>query len=193
MKQILLIMLMLTTIGAFAQDFSIGPEKVSSDTNKSPLEKTGKQKSDSTLTIKERLYFGGNLGAQFGTVTFVDISPMIGIKIHPIWSLGIQSTGQYLNNARLGYSTTILGITTFSRVKVYNELFLQGEYGILNGNFSVFNGERETIQTLLLGGGYSYGLGSKMKMYGTVMFDVLRDIKNPYTNPLIRIGFSYNF
>lgn len=193
MKQILLLILSLTTIGAFSQDFSIGPEKVSSDTNKSPLEKTSDQKSDSTLTFKERIYFGGNIGAQFGTVTFVDLSPMVGVKIHPIWSVGIQTTGQYLNNSVLGYNTTILGITSFTRVKVYSELFLQGEYGVLNGNFSAYGDQRETIQTFLLGGGYSYGLGSKIKMYGTVLFDVLQDIKNPYTNPLIRIGFSYNF
>lgn len=193
MKQSLLVIFIFISISAFAQDFSIGPEKVTKDTTKTPLEKTSNQKSDSTLTLKERIYFGGNVGAQFGTVTFVDLSPMVGIKIHPIWSVGIQTTGQYLNNSVLGYNTTILGLTSFTRVKVYSELFLQGEYGILNGNFSVYSGERETIQTLLFGGGYSYGLGSKMKMYGTVMFDVLQDIKNPYSNPLIRIGFSYNF
>ncbi|HAZ26673.1 MAG TPA: hypothetical protein DCY95_20610, partial [Algoriphagus sp.] len=36
--------------------------------------------SDS-VSFKDRLYFGGNFGMQFGTVTLLDISPLVGVMI----------------------------------------------------------------------------------------------------------------
>ncbi|MBK7029795.1 MAG: hypothetical protein IPH45_11510 [Bacteroidales bacterium] len=39
----------------------------------------------------ERLFYGGSLGLQFGSVTLVDISPLIGYKITP--RIGVTTTG----------------------------------------------------------------------------------------------------
>jgi len=42
--------------------------------NKKPLE----QKE--FKSFKERIYVGGNVGAWFGTTTFVNLSPLVGVK-----------------------------------------------------------------------------------------------------------------
>jgi len=31
--------------------------------------------------IKDRLYYGGNFAAQFGTITFIDVSPLVGVML----------------------------------------------------------------------------------------------------------------
>jgi len=55
------------------------------------------QKSDSTDNMnslsnspfKDRLVFGGNIGANFGTRTFIEVSPVIGYRIKPKLITGI--------------------------------------------------------------------------------------------------------
>ncbi|TNF44384.1 MAG: hypothetical protein EP311_01250, partial [Cytophagales bacterium] len=54
---------------------------------------------DST-SLKDRMFFGGNLGLQFGTVTFIDISPLAGVMITPRLSAGAGITYQYYDDNR---------------------------------------------------------------------------------------------
>ena len=43
-------------------------------------------------SFKERLFFGGNVGAWFGSTTYVNISPLVGCKITKQFSLGAGVT-----------------------------------------------------------------------------------------------------
>jgi hypothetical protein len=177
---------------AVAQEFSIGPEKKANE--EELIEKVPAEKKDTTkVKLKDRIYFGGTVGAQFGNYTFVDFSPMIGLKVNKVVSFGAQSTFQYLSYNSQNYSSNIIGISGFTRVMVYRELFLQAEYGVVNGNFKLIDEQRETLENFLLGAGYNYILDQHFKMYGTVLFNVLQTPYHPYQNPLIRVGFSYGF
>lgn len=177
---------------ALAQEFSIGPEKKANE--EELIEEIPEEKKDTTtVKLKHRIYFGGTIGAQFGSYTFIDFSPMMGIKLNKVVSFGAQSTFQYLSYNSQNYSSNILGISGFTRVKVYSELFFQAEYGVVNGNFNLVDEKRETLTNFLIGAGYSYVLDQHFKMYGTVLFNVLQTPYHPYQNPLIRVGFSYNF
>ena len=44
---------------------------------------------------KERVFFGGNLGAQFGSYTFINLAPLVGFKITDRLSIGTQLQYQY--------------------------------------------------------------------------------------------------
>ena len=51
------------------------------------------------------IFLGGNVGATFGTVTLVNISPMIGYKFTDRTIAGISLTYQYYKDAR--YTPTL--------------------------------------------------------------------------------------
>ncbi len=46
--------------------------------------------------LKERLFYGGSLGLQFGTVTDIDISPIIGLWLLPRLNIAAGPKYRYL-------------------------------------------------------------------------------------------------
>ena len=40
------------------------------------------------MRLADRIFYGGNLGLQFGTITFIDASPLIGYRLTDKLSLG---------------------------------------------------------------------------------------------------------
>ena len=45
--------------------------------------------------FKDRLYLGGTVGAWFGTTTYVNLSPILGIKINKKFSVGVGAIYNY--------------------------------------------------------------------------------------------------
>jgi hypothetical protein len=70
-------------------------------------------------SFKDRMYFGGNLGLQFGTVTLIDVSPLAGVMITPKFSSGIGATYQYYDDNRFqGSAGSSYGGRFFTRYNV---------------------------------------------------------------------------
>ena len=46
-------------------------------------------------TFASHLFFGGGLGLQFGSMTLIEISPLVGYKITPKFSIGVSPTYKY--------------------------------------------------------------------------------------------------
>src|SRR5690625_7764740 len=44
---------------------------------------------------KEKLFFGGNIGLSFGSMTYINLSPLIGYRFSKMLSAGIQINGVY--------------------------------------------------------------------------------------------------
>ena len=78
----------------------------------------------------QRASFGGYLGLQFGTITVIDISPMMIYKVTERFYPGIGFTYQYIKNSQYepDYSTSAYGGSIFARFHVWQDLFVQGEY-----------------------------------------------------------------
>ena len=43
---------------------------------------------DGIVSFKERLFYGGNFWLQWGTVTFIDVSPVVGYRVNERFSMG---------------------------------------------------------------------------------------------------------
>ena len=41
------------------------------------------------IPFKDRIFVGGNLGLTFGTITNIEIAPLIGYMLTPSWSAGV--------------------------------------------------------------------------------------------------------
>ncbi|TFV93370.1 hypothetical protein E4S40_14030 [Algoriphagus kandeliae] len=151
--------------------------------------------SDST-SFKDRLYFGGNFGMQFGTITLIDVSPLAGVMITDRYSAGLGITYQYFDDRRyIGGSSSTYGWRVFNRYNVLPNIFLHAEFESINfDNYNLLTDRFERIWAngLFLGGGYfaPFG-GGRGGANFTFLYNVLHDnLRSPYGEPyVIRVGF----
>jgi len=151
------------------------------------------------------LFYGGNLGLQFGNVTLVDISPLIGYKINPRVGIGLSPTYKYFAYKSYYYyydspdlKTNVFGASIFGRVIVYENLFAHAEYEYLTYKIKEDSqGSTQTYtkdyQSVLVGGGYREPISEHSFMYILMLWNLNETIDSPYTNPIIRVGFSLGF
>jgi hypothetical protein len=155
-------------------------------------------------SVWDRMFFGGNLGLQFGDLTYIDVSPLVGYKITEQFHAGIGATYIYYkyNDYYGSYETSIYGGRIFSRYYPFENFFAHIEYEILNlevpagpssanGNYE--NLVRDNINSLMVGGGYAQPLGGNAAMVIMLLFNLTEEPYSPYANPIIRIGFTAGF
>lgn len=145
-------------------------------------------------SFKERLYFGGNIGAWFGSTTYVNLSPLIGCKITKEFSLGGGFTYNYYSQTYLGqrYVSTIYGGNAFARYHIFENLFAQvgwDRLSVLDYNATIPN-SRVWVDNILLGGGYRQSFSDHGSFVAAVFYNINQTPLSPYQNPIIQIGFN---
>jgi len=146
----------------------------------------------------EKLFFGGGLGLQFGTVTQIEVSPLIGYKVTERFHTGIGLSYSYYNDKRftptLSYST--YGASVFTRFYIIEGFFAHAEVEELNVEvytslYPTVESYRKWIDSYLVGGGYFQKIGQRSGIYFLILWNLNETEFTPYTNPVIRIGFSF--
>jgi len=147
--------------------------------------------------LKERIFFGGDLGLSFGNqITYIRVAPMVGYNVSPRFSFGLGPSYQYWEDKRFvpKLESTIWGASSFMRYFVLDQIFLQTEFEVLNLEEIDFNPgddirqDRVTIPVWFVGGGYGSRIGNG-GFFVSVMYDLIGDINSPYPNDLvIRVG-----
>ena len=152
-------------------------------------------KEEKASSFMDKLFFGGGLGLQFGDVTQIEVSPIIGYKVTPRFHAGLGFSYSYYNDKRytptLDFST--YGASIFTRFFIYEGLFAQAEAEALNTKIFYYSGatERRWIESYFIGGGYYLPIGKRSGMYLLVLWNLNETEFTPYPNPVIRIGFSF--
>ncbi len=145
--------------------------------------------------FKDRIFLGGNLGLQFGTQTYIDVSPLIGYKITDRFSSGIGVTYiyyRYKDNV-YSYNTNIYGGRVFSRYFFTENIFGHAEFEVLNmellstNNYQYY---RKNIYTPMIGAGYIQRFSNQSGIYLLLLYNLNDSAESPYSNPIIRIGFN---
>jgi hypothetical protein len=145
--------------------------------------------------LKDRLYYGGNFGMSFGTITFIDVSPLVGAMITTKLSGGVGATYQYFNDKRfVGGESSLYGGRVFGRYNVFPNFFAHTEYEMVN--FDLYNMvsesfQREWVPGFFLGAGYFAPFGNRGGANFTFLYNLMFDNqRSPYNEPyVIRIGF----
>lgn len=148
--------------------------------------------------ILDRIDFGGYLGAQFGDVTFIEISPLASYRITPKFHAGLGLTYMYYNysDPYTKYSSSSYGGSVFARYFIWRDLFVHAEYAPLYRTYSTPPNIPATLdkapwaQDVLIGGGYRQWVGDKAFMSIMFLWNINESIYSPYSNPIIRIGFG---
>ena len=123
-----------------------------------------KSKSEA-IPFKDRLMVNGNFGLQFGDITLIDLSPMVGYKFSDRFVAGPGVMYQYLGLKNYG-SYHIYGGKVFGRAAVFEKIFAHTEYELLNlprltqnPATKEIDETRTNISSLLVGGGYRLMIG----------------------------------
>ncbi|NSW95853.1 MAG: hypothetical protein HPY62_14180, partial [Bacteroidales bacterium] len=135
-----------------------------------------KRKKEEIPPLKERIFFGGSFGLQFGTFTDIQASPVIGLWVLPRVGVATGPNFRYYKDPL--DRTTIYGGRTYVQyvflrdiasivpLNIHLGLFLHGEYEILSLESSFFkyppyDSERFLTKTFLAGGGINQPVGKR--------------------------------
>ncbi len=159
---------------------------------------------DKKKALLQRIRVGvGNIGLQFGPVTYVSIAPTVGyMAIKDRLEVGI---GPILIYQRIKYSNNfvqsffVYGASIYTRGYVFRGLFLQARYDVVNKPSNVDLNRRLNVHHILLGAGYTQAMGKVGFFNASILFNVLRNNESIYRGTfgdnfplLLDFGFSFN-
>ena len=188
MKKTLLlsIALILITLGSFAQDTTATRTPEPTDPKKEPF--------------KDRLFFGGNLGLYFGSLTYVNVSPTIGYRFTDRFGAGLGPAYSYYSDKRdkkYTYTTNTYGGRLFGQYLISDQLMAYSEYEVINvevPNLLFTKLIRKNISSLFIGGGYLQRFGGGNSGVSLMLlYNVLESDYSIYENPIIRTGINIGF
>lgn len=156
--------------------------------------------------LKDRLFYGGSFGLQFGTYTDIDFSPVIGIWMLPRVAIAAGPDFRYYKDPY--DKTTIYGGKAYIEFMFLQDmdnliplglhlgLYLHGEYEVLSLESSFFklppyDSDRFINSTFLAGGGIRQPLGRRSSLNLTFLWAVNESGYGFYGNPEIRLSFMF--
>jgi hypothetical protein len=151
----------------------------------------------------------------FGTITYIEVAPMVGYQVLERLSVGLgphyiyQSVKASPYNP-YSYQTHSYGLKGFARfslitnaeeflpIKLFSELFVHTEYEGLSMDKAYYvplstDGDRIIFQGFLVGGGLSQRVGMYNTISITILWNINESTYSPYSNPIFRVSFNAYF
>lgn len=159
-------------------------------------------KPKDTRPFSERIWFGGGVGLSFGTVTAIQVDPLVGYKVDQDgkFSVGVGGSYWYYQDNRFTPSInyTGYGYRTFARYRFIPQLYAHTEFLHLNVeryDYTTDMVARIWVPHVLVGAGYVQQLAGRSSIYFQILFDVLQDPNSVYANqgPIISGGIGIGF
>lgn len=165
-----------------------------------------KRKKKEIPPLRERIFFGGSFGLQFGTFTDIQASPVIGLWVLPRIGVAAGPNFRYYKDPL--DRTVIYGGRTYIQyaflrdigsiipINIHLGLFLHGEYEVLSLESSFFKyppyeSERFLSNTILVGGGINQPIGRRASVNIMFLWPLNDEGYGLYSNPEIRVGFIF--
>ena len=163
---------------------------------------SGQKSREEKPPLRERMFFGGGLGLQFGTYTDIQVTPIVGLWVRPRIAIAAGPNFRYYKYQ--GYESTMYGGNAYVQfvpvqdinnaipIGLHMGIFLHLEDDLLNFDDPYVDNARVTVNTVLGGFGIRQMLGTRSSL--NLMFlwafneSPLYDL---YSNPEIRISFNF--
>lgn len=149
-------------------------------------------------TVLDRMFWGGSFGLQLGTFTNISLLPVLGYRASETFWLG--AGGVYHFRSFRGSSVHNYGGRVFAQQEVFSRFLLHGEYEMINVEYPSFNQNtglydfsRRFVGLPLAGLGYRQRIGERGAADILLLYNFNDSFANPYSNPVIRAGFSFPF
>jgi len=167
---------------------------------------SGQKNREAPPPFRERLFFGGNFGLQFGTITDIQVSPVVGLWVLPRLAVAVgpdyrfykyryDRTSIYGGKCYMQF-VIIKDINTFLPIGANTGIFLHIEDELLSlkstfwKNPPVFS-DRFYINTVLAGGGISQQIGRRSSLNIMALWPLSDSGYGVYSNPEIRVSFNF--
>lgn len=160
-----------------------------------------------TPPVKERLFYGGSLGLMFGTITDIQISPVIGFWVMPRVAVAVGPTYRYYKDqidrtAIYGGRSyiqfvVIQDINSVLPVGVHTGVFFHVEDELLSLKTSFWKNpppyktDRFYVNTVLAGAGISQQIGRRSSLNLMILWPLNDSVYEIYSKPEIRISFLF--
>lgn len=156
--------------------------------------------------LRERIFFGGSLGLQFGTITDIEIEPVAGLWLRPRIAVALGPTYRFYKDPV--FRTDLYGGRVYSEFVFIKDLdavipmgvhlgfFLHAEDDLLSLQSSVwkdppYTSSRFYVNTVLGGFGISQPLGPKASMNFQILWALNDSFYDLYSDPEFRISFTF--
>lgn len=162
---------------------------------------SGQKSRNETPPLKERLFYGGSLGLQFGTYTDIDVSPVIGLWVLPRLNVAVGPKYRYQKyydeRANMyggrAYSQFffIRDLNNLIPMGVHLGLFLHAEDEFFRFYYTDGTDSEELFSnTPLVGAGISEPLGRRASL-NLMFLWALDDPNDFYDDPEIRFSIIF--
>jgi hypothetical protein len=156
--------------------------------------------------LKDRLFYGGSFSLSLGTLTNIEIAPVIGIWALPRIAVAVGPTYWFykyredqtnIYGGRTYVEWVFLrGMEKFIPLGANTSLFLHCEDEMLSLDSYywrnvVYKPNRFIVNTVLAGGGLSQQLGRRSSLNIMVLWVLDDSGYSLYSNPVIRLGFVF--
>lgn len=135
---------------------------------------------------RHRIIVGGDFGLGFGTITNIELLPVVGWRVNERLSVMTGPMYTYYRDGRFNpaFQTSFYGARALSRFTVYDRFFIQGEYNVLS--FESFGNARVSKDFFLAGPGLTSGPFSF-----SILFFIYQPGNSPFVSPFLMRGGLY--
>ena len=166
------------------------------------------QKStDDTPPVKDRLFYGGSFGLMFGTITDIQVSPVIGFWVLPRVAVAagptyryykdqIDRTALYGGRAYVQF-VVIQDLGSLLHVGGHTGIFIHVEDELLSLKTSFwqnpppYKSDRFYVNSVLAGAGLSQQIGRRSSLNFMLLWPLNETVYEIYTKPEMRISFIF--
>lgn len=167
---------------------------------------SGQKAREEKPPLRERVFFGGSFGLQLGTITDIQVSPVIGLWVLPRVAIAVGPDYRFYkdrNNSTNIYGgkcytqfIVIKNINSFLPVGANTGIFLHLEDDLISLESSAwkyppFTSDRFYLNTLLAGGGISQQIGRRSSLNIMVLWALNEPVYPVYSVPEIRVSFNF--
>jgi hypothetical protein len=175
-----------------------------------PLAAEGQRKRDAAPPFRERLFYGGNFGLQFGTITDIQVSPVIGFWVLPRLAVAVGPDYRFYKEKFFNYSdkthiyggkayveiTVLRNINSVIPIGANTDIILHLENNLLSLESEFFKNppltsERFLMNTVLGGPGISQQIGKRSALNILVLWALNEPEVRIYSTPEIRFSFMF--
>jgi hypothetical protein len=154
------------------------------------------------LPSRERIYVGGYIGLQIGTITAIVVSPTVAYRFTNRLTMGVGGTYQYYRDRGWGVSpefsasTNIFGGSVFARYNITRQIFAHTEFEALNLDSQMGFGTGSSLDgrfweyNYFAGGGYRTPLGPRAYLNLMILYNFNSESVVHYQNPVFRFGLD---
>jgi hypothetical protein len=156
--------------------------------------------------LRERLFIGGNFGLQFGTLTDIQVSPVVGLWVLPRLAIAVGPDYRFYKYrtektniiGAKGYMqfVVIKDITSVIPMGTNTSILLHVEDEVLSLESAFWKdppvlSNRFYINTLMAGGGISQQIGRRSSMNIMVLWALNDSGYDIYSTPEVRVSFNF--